>query len=128
MSVSVYAQNVTSKVCATKLDPRNLACCAFSGPSSVPKCKKHEKPKEHQCFLKASGGPRQAQKGSQKYLAANGRCNQPLLWAILGSSWAILWPPWPCLGGLRWHLEACFGFGGAESVPRCQRRLKCETH
>ena len=69
MSVSTYAQNVKSKVCATKLDPRGLACCALSGPSWAPKCKKYEKPKGNQCFLKAPGGPREAQKGSQKYLA-----------------------------------------------------------
>ena len=82
--MSTYAQNVKSKVCATKFDPRSLACCALSGPSWAPKCKKQETPKENQCFLKASGGPKEVQKGSQKYLAVKGRCDQPLLWAILG--------------------------------------------
>ena len=120
------AQNAKTKVCSAKLAPSCLACCAFSGPSWAQKCKKHEKPKEKQCFLKAPAGPREAQKGSQKYLAGARRCNQPLFWAILGSSWAILWPPWPCLGGLGWHLEAFFGFGGAESVPRCKKMLKCQ--
>ncbi len=65
-------------------------CCALSGPIWAPKDKKYEKPKENHGLLKAPGGPKEAQKGPQKYLAGAGRCNQPLFWAILGSSWAVL--------------------------------------
>ena len=73
----------------------------YLGQAGLQKAKNMKNLRKLTVFVKAPGGPREAQKGSQKYLAGAGRCNQPLFWAILGSSWAILWPPWPCLGGPR---------------------------
>ena len=70
MSVSIYASSVKSKVCSRKPDPKNIACCEVSGPKRVRKGKKQEKPKENQWFLKAPGGPREAQKGSSLWTIA----------------------------------------------------------
>ena len=48
----------------------------------------NEKPNQKQCLLKAPGGPKEAQEGSQKYLAGAGRCNQLFepCWAHFGLS------------------------------------------
>ena len=64
---------------------------------------------KNQCFLKARGAPRWAQEGSRNYLGSSGRCPSSLFRHVLGSSWALLGPPWPFSWGPGGFVEADAG-------------------
>ena len=72
-------------------------------------------------FLKALGSPKEAQKGSPKYNAGVGRCNQPFwgpCWAHLGLSYGLIGLVHGVPGGiLRHHLIL-------EGPSRCQEVRK----